>query len=119
MYKKVLAFVVVVALLAVGFGVASQPSVAQMKIVYNSYASDPVPRAYTEKVVAEWNAANPNMPVELNIINHEDFKQAIRTYLVADPPRCVGLVRGQPRAVLHLARLDRGLQRRLGSRGLG
>lgn len=45
MYKKVLAFVVVVALLAIGFGVASQPSVAQMKIVYNSYASDPVPRA--------------------------------------------------------------------------
>jgi len=85
MYKKVFALVVVVALLAIGMGAASQPTVAQMKIVYNSYASDPIPRAYTEKVVAEWNAANPNMPVELNIINHEDFKQAIRTYLVAEP----------------------------------
>ncbi len=85
MYKKVLALVVVLALLTIGLSAASQPTVAQMKIVYNSYASDPIPRAYTESVVAAWNEANPNMPVELNIINHEDFKQAIRTYLVADP----------------------------------
>jgi multiple sugar transport system substrate-binding protein/raffinose/stachyose/melibiose transport system substrate-binding protein len=85
MYKRLLVFAVVLALLAIGIGATSQPTVAQMKIVYNSYASDPIPRAYTEQLVANWNAANPDMPVELNIINHEDFKQAIRTYLVAEP----------------------------------
>jgi multiple sugar transport system substrate-binding protein/raffinose/stachyose/melibiose transport system substrate-binding protein len=32
-----------------------------------------------------WNDKNPNSQVVLNTVNHEDFKQAIRTYLVADP----------------------------------
>ena len=54
-------------------------------ILYNSYNGDPKPRAFDEKIVADWNAAHPEMPVEHSIIAHEDFKQAIRAYLTAEP----------------------------------
>jgi multiple sugar transport system substrate-binding protein/raffinose/stachyose/melibiose transport system substrate-binding protein len=54
-------------------------------ILYNSYNGDPAPRAFDEAIVAEWNAAHPEMPVNHSIIAHEDFKQAIRAYLTADP----------------------------------
>lgn len=54
-------------------------------VLYNSYMGDPVPRAFDEKIVAMWNERNAEMPVEHSIIAHEDFKQAIRAYLTADP----------------------------------
>mgnify|MGYP005842447441 CR=1 FL=1 len=54
-------------------------------ITYNSYASDPLPRAFDQKIVGMWNEAHPDMPVEHSIIAHEDFKQAIRAYLTAEP----------------------------------
>ncbi|MBP1703324.1 MAG: putative transporter substrate binding protein [Chloroflexi bacterium] len=59
--------------------------VAVQPILYNSYNGDPVPRAFDEKIVADWNAAHPDMPVNHSIIAHEDFKQAIRAYLTATP----------------------------------
>ncbi len=55
------------------------------KITYNSYQSDPAPRAWIEGTVADWNTANPDKPVNMSIIAHEDFKQALRTMLIADP----------------------------------
>lgn len=54
-------------------------------IRYASYISDPTPRANDEAMVARWNEAHPDQPVELSTTQHEAFKQAIRTYLVADP----------------------------------
>jgi multiple sugar transport system substrate-binding protein/raffinose/stachyose/melibiose transport system substrate-binding protein len=54
-------------------------------ILYNSYNGDPAPRAFDEQIVADWNAAHPEMPVNHSIIAHEDFKQAIRAYLTATP----------------------------------
>ncbi len=54
-------------------------------VIYNSNQSDPGPRAFDEAIVADWNAANPEMPVRHSTVNHEDFKQAIRAYLVAEP----------------------------------
>lgn len=54
-------------------------------VLYNSYNGDPKPRAMDEKIVQMWNEAHPEMPVEHSIIAHEDFKQAIRAYLTADP----------------------------------
>jgi len=63
------------------------PVVAQgpQYITYNSYNGDPSPRAFDVKIVKMWNDQNPLMPVEQSIIAHEDFKQAIRAYLTADP----------------------------------
>lgn len=54
-------------------------------ILYNSYNGDPTPRAFDEEIVKAWNEAHPDMPVQHSIIAHEDFKQAIRAYLTADP----------------------------------
>ncbi len=54
-------------------------------VVFNSYSSDPGARAFEEAMVAAYSEANPNSPVQHTIVNHEDFKQAIRAYLVAEP----------------------------------
>lgn len=50
-----------------------------------SYNSDPAPREQMEATVADFTAAT-GVEVELNTVNHEDFKQAIRTYLASDTP---------------------------------
>ncbi len=65
--------------------VEKQVMVSTNPIAYNSYNGDPKPRAFDEAIVADWNAAHPEMPVEHSIIAHEDFKQAIRAYLTAQP----------------------------------
>ncbi len=54
-------------------------------VTYNSYNGDPEPRRVDEMLVKMFNEQNPDTPVQHSIINHEDFKQAIRAYLVADP----------------------------------
>jgi ABC-type glycerol-3-phosphate transport system substrate-binding protein len=59
--------------------------VSAQPVLYNSYNGDPNPRAFDEAIVAEWNAAHPEMPINHSIIAHEDFKQAIRAYLTAQP----------------------------------
>jgi multiple sugar transport system substrate-binding protein/raffinose/stachyose/melibiose transport system substrate-binding protein len=59
--------------------------VAANPIMYNSYNGDPKPRAFDEEIVKAWNESHPDMPVQQSIIAHEDFKQAIRAYLTADP----------------------------------
>ncbi len=58
---------------------------APKTITYNSMQGDPIPRAFDEKIVGMWNEANPLQLVEHSIVAHEDFKQAIRAYLTAEP----------------------------------
>ncbi len=67
---------------------AVAPAIAQDgTIVYNSYQSTAGPaRDLDEQLVAMWNEAHPDQPVNHSIIQHEEFKQAIRAYLVSDPP---------------------------------
>lgn len=84
MLKKVgfgLSLLLIVLLLAVVPIFAQDSEV----VTFSSYSSDPIPRAFTEEIVDMWNADNPELQVELSTVAHEDFKQAIRTYLVADP----------------------------------
>lgn len=50
-----------------------------------SYASDPTPRAQMEADVTTFQEVT-GITVNLNTVNHEDFKQAIRTYLASDTP---------------------------------
>jgi ABC-type glycerol-3-phosphate transport system substrate-binding protein len=87
MNKRIMLLALIVVLVTGLTGFATRTvSVAQGKpIVYNSYNGDPSPRAFDEKTVKMWNDKNPDNQVQLNIVAHEDFKQAIRTYLVADP----------------------------------
>jgi len=76
----------VAALMALTTGPIGQ-SLAQASnpIVYNANTSDPAPRKYDNEIVDLWNKANPTMPVQHTIVEHEAFKTAIRTYLISDP----------------------------------
>ncbi|MBX7237574.1 MAG: ABC transporter substrate-binding protein [Caldilineales bacterium] len=65
--------------------VVVEKPVAAKSVLYNSNNGDPKPRAFDEAIVKQWNTDHPDMPVEQSIIAHEDFKQAIRAYLTADP----------------------------------
>jgi ABC-type glycerol-3-phosphate transport system substrate-binding protein len=86
MSKRVIVLMLILVLVALMDRSAANIATAQGKqVVYNSYNGDPTVRAFDEKLVKMWNDKNPDMPVQLNIVAHEDFKQAIRTYLVADP----------------------------------
>ncbi len=87
MRKKLLALGVTVATLAAALSIGSgSPTLAQTNaIVYNSNQSDPAPRAFDKEIVAAWNTAHPDMPVQHSTIAHESFKQAIRAYLLAQP----------------------------------
>jgi multiple sugar transport system substrate-binding protein/raffinose/stachyose/melibiose transport system substrate-binding protein len=56
------------------------------KVIYNSYMSDPDPRAADAAAVEMYMEANPNVDVIHSTVAHEDFKQAIRAYLTASTP---------------------------------
>ncbi|MFM9106817.1 MAG: ABC transporter substrate-binding protein [Chloroflexota bacterium] len=68
---------------------AARPGIARAQeagsLTLASYSSDPEPRKQMEETVADFTAAT-GVQVELNTVNHEDFKQAIRTYLASDTP---------------------------------
>jgi multiple sugar transport system substrate-binding protein/raffinose/stachyose/melibiose transport system substrate-binding protein len=86
MHKYRLQVILLVVLALAAMAVAPLAAQDDLGIVtFNSYSSDPVPRAFEEQVVADWNAAHPGTEVRHSIVNHEDFKQAIRAYLVAEP----------------------------------
>jgi ABC-type glycerol-3-phosphate transport system substrate-binding protein len=55
-------------------------------VIYNSYQSDPEPRAADEYLVALYEEQNPGVDVVHSTVAHEDFKQAIRAYLTASTP---------------------------------
>jgi len=60
--------------------------VVKDKVIYNSYMSDPDPRAADEATVQMFMEENPDIEVIHSTIAHEDFKQAIRAYLTASTP---------------------------------
>jgi ABC-type glycerol-3-phosphate transport system substrate-binding protein len=55
-------------------------------VIYNSYMSDPDPRAADAATVEMFMEANPDIEVIHSTVAHEDFKQAIRAYLTASTP---------------------------------
>ncbi len=55
-------------------------------VIYNSYASDPAPRAADEALVKMFEDAHPDIAIQHSTVAHEDFKQAIRAYLTASTP---------------------------------
>jgi multiple sugar transport system substrate-binding protein/raffinose/stachyose/melibiose transport system substrate-binding protein len=68
--------------------VASAIALAQGSgtLVYNSNASDPEPKKFDQKIVELFRQKNPGINVTHNTVDHESFKQAIRTYLASDNP---------------------------------
>src|SRR5690606_29935218 len=77
---------------AAGLGIAGNPLGfhlhAQERSTINlaSNASDPAPRERLAGQIENFNASQDQYTVEINTTAHEDFKQAIRTYLASDSP---------------------------------
>jgi multiple sugar transport system substrate-binding protein len=80
-HRKAGALAVVAALLM------STSAIAQDKRVVTWNADyDPIPLAAAEALIADFEAANPEIDVQLTNFDHEAYKNAIRNFLTADPP---------------------------------
>lgn len=67
-------------------GVALPALAQQRQLVLNHDASDPAPKAAFDQLVADFEAANPDIDVVVNLFDHEGYKTAIRNFLTADSP---------------------------------
>ncbi|QUS37179.1 ABC transporter substrate-binding protein [Falsirhodobacter algicola] len=67
-------------------GTALPAAAQQRTLTINSDASDPAPKAAIEELIADFEAANPDVNVVLNLFDHEGYKTAIRNFLTADSP---------------------------------
>jgi multiple sugar transport system substrate-binding protein len=56
------------------------------EIILNSDHSDPAPKKAMEELIADFQAANPDITVKWNNFDHEGNKSAIRNFLTADAP---------------------------------
>lgn len=59
------------------------------ELVINSNQSDPAPKAAWAELIADFEAANPDIDVKVNEYDHEGYKNAIRNWLVTSPPDVV------------------------------
>jgi multiple sugar transport system substrate-binding protein len=67
--------------------VMSSAAIAQEKRVLKYNADyDPIPLAAMEALIADFEAANPDIDVQINNFDHEGYKTAIRNFLTADAP---------------------------------
>jgi multiple sugar transport system substrate-binding protein len=65
-------------------GPASAELTGDLKIFLDT--SNPAPRATMEGLIADFQAANPDLAIETNIIDREAYKTQIRNFLTADAP---------------------------------
>ncbi|MEC8038686.1 MAG: extracellular solute-binding protein, partial [Pseudomonadota bacterium] len=72
---------------ALAFGATAH---AEGNLVIAANTSDTAPRAAFEQIVAAFQEANPDINIEFNITEHEAYKTAIRSFLVADQGPDVG-----------------------------
>jgi multiple sugar transport system substrate-binding protein len=59
---------------------------AQQRVVTWNADYDPIPLAAAEALIADFEAANPDIDVQMTNFDHEAYKNAIRNFLTADPP---------------------------------
>jgi multiple sugar transport system substrate-binding protein len=64
----------------------STSAYAQQRVVKYNADYDPIPLAAMQALIADFEAANPDIKVELNNFDHEGYKTAIRNFLSADSP---------------------------------
>ncbi|MGB5558944.1 MAG: extracellular solute-binding protein [Paracoccaceae bacterium] len=79
-------FLAPIAALAAATIVATSAFAQQRTLVINTDTSDPAPKAAFEQLIADFEAANPDIKVEWNLFDHEGYKTAIRNFLSADAP---------------------------------
>ncbi len=59
---------------------------AEQRVLKYNADYDPIPLAAMEALIADFEAANPDIDVQLNNFDHEGYKTAIRNFLSADSP---------------------------------
>jgi multiple sugar transport system substrate-binding protein len=75
---------------AQGSAAATAPAAAAPRtLVINADTSDPSPKEAFGKLIAGFEAANPDIKVKLNVFDHEGFKTAIRNFLSSEAPDVV------------------------------
>lgn len=65
---------------------AATTAQAQQRVLKYNADFDPIPLAAFEALIADFEAANPDIDVQLNNFDHEGYKTAIRNFLTADSP---------------------------------
>ncbi|MCU0910902.1 MAG: ABC transporter substrate-binding protein [Rhodobacteraceae bacterium] len=65
---------------------AATSAQAQQRVLRYYADFDPAPLAAFEAAIAEFEAANPDIDVQLQNFDHEGYKTAIRNFLTADAP---------------------------------
>jgi len=71
---------------AVALVVSSAAFAADKRVVKYNADYDPIPLKAMEAMIADFEAANPDIDVQLNNFDHEGYKTAIRNFLTADAP---------------------------------
>lgn len=64
----------------------STAAFAQQRVVTWNADYDPIPLKAAEELIADFEAANPDIDVQMTNFDHEAYKNAIRNFLTADPP---------------------------------
>ncbi len=64
----------------------STAAFAQQRVVTWNADYDAIPLAAAEALIADFEAANPDIDVQMTNFDHEAYKNAIRNFLTADPP---------------------------------
>ena len=59
---------------------------AEQRVLKYNADYDPIPLAAMEALIADFEAANPDVDVQLNTFDHEGYKTAIRNFLTTDAP---------------------------------
>lgn len=86
--RSMLSTAAALAIAATGVTAGSHSSLeGTLRII--SDMSNPAPRAVMEGLAAEFDAAHPNLTVELDIVDREAWKTQIRNALSANPPDVV------------------------------
>jgi len=80
-HKSAGALALVSALLMSGSALAEQ-----RVLNFTTDNNDPAPKAAWEQLVLDFEAANPDVDVQMNILDREVYKTAIRNFLTADSP---------------------------------
>ncbi|MCF1709295.1 ABC transporter substrate-binding protein [Tabrizicola sp. J26] len=61
-------------------------AMAEQRVLKYNADYDPIPLAAMEALIADFEAANPDIDVQLTNFDHEGYKTAIRNFLTADSP---------------------------------
>ena len=65
----------------------SGEALAQQRVLtFTTDNNDPAPKAAWEALVADFEAENADIDVQMNIMDREAYKTAIRNFLTTDPP---------------------------------